>query len=110
MSQGASLTWQERVLVEMHRQKMSTRKVVVEARRLGLKVSNGTLAEAMSGKLKPPHDRIVAAYSIVLNKHPDELGFHREPLTELGYLAYEAHAAGLGPAGGREEDRRSRAA
>jgi hypothetical protein len=87
--QGASLTWQERVLVEMHRQKMSTRKVVAAARQRGLKVSNGTLAEAMSGKIQP-HDRIVAAYSIVLGIHPDELGFVREPLTELGYLAFEA--------------------
>lgn len=100
--QGTSLTWQERVLVELHRQRMSTRKVVVAAKRRGLKVSNGTLAEAMSGKI-PPHDRIVAAYSIVLGKHPDELGFQREPLTELGYLAFEAVYPDytFGSAGGR---------
>jgi hypothetical protein len=87
--QGASLTWQEWVTVEMRRQKMSTRKVVAAARKLGLKVSNGTLGEAMAGNIEP-HDRIVAAYSIVLRKHPDELGFQRTPLTELGYLAFEA--------------------
>jgi lambda repressor-like predicted transcriptional regulator len=98
-SQGASLTWQERVLVELHRQHMSTRKVVVEAKRRGLKISNGTLAEAMTGKI-PPHDRVVAAYSIVLGVHPDELGFERTPLTELGYLAFEGVHSGY-PLDGR---------
>jgi lambda repressor-like predicted transcriptional regulator len=89
--QGASLTpkdWQERVTLAMRRQHMSTRKVVAKARTMGLKVSNGTLAEAMTGKIEP-HDRIVAAYSLVLGIHPDELGFTRSPLTELAYLAFE---------------------
>jgi hypothetical protein len=89
-SQGASLTWRERVLVEMDRQHTSTRQVVAEAKRRGLKISVGTMAEAMTGKMRDgPNDRVVAAYSLVLGKHPDELGFRRWSGTELGYLAFE---------------------
>jgi hypothetical protein len=87
-SQGASLTWRETVLIAMDRQHTSTRQVVAEAKRRGLKISVGTMAEAMTGKV-PPSDRVVAAYSIILGIHPDLLGFTRSPLTELGYLAFE---------------------
>ena len=89
-SQGASLTWRERVLVAMDRQKTSTRQVVIEAKRRGFKISVGTMAEAMTGKMRDgPNDRVVAAYSLVLGIHPDELGFRRWEGTELGYLAFE---------------------
>jgi hypothetical protein len=92
--EGASLTWRETVLVVMDRQHTSTRQVVAAAKRRGLKISVGTMAEAMTGKI-PPNDRVVAAYSVVLGVHPDELGFTRSPLTELGYLAWEAvHGSG----------------
>jgi hypothetical protein len=102
-TQGASLSWRERVLVAMDRQHTSTRQVVIQAKRAGLKISVGTMAEAMTGKV-PPSDRVVAAYSIVLGIHPDELGFTRSELTELGYLAYEASTLGLPPIGRRDED------
>lgn len=99
-TQGASLSWRERVLVAMDRQHTSTRQVVIAAKRAGLKISVGTMAEAMTGKV-PPSDRVVAAYSIVLGMHPDELGFKRSPLTELGYLAFEAVNGGS-EVGGRQ--------
>lgn len=89
-SEGASLTWRERVLIAMDRQHTSTRQVVLAAKARGLKISVGTMAEAMTGKIKDgPNDRVVAAYSIILGVHPDELGFRRWELTELGYLAFE---------------------
>jgi hypothetical protein len=86
-SEGASLTWRERVLV-------------AEAKRRGMKISVGTMAEAMTGKVAPS-DRVVAAYSIILGVHPDELGFTRTPLTELGYLAFERVYPGDDVAGDR---------
>jgi lambda repressor-like predicted transcriptional regulator len=97
--QGADLTWREQVLVAMDRRGTSTRRVVADAKARGLKISVGTMAEAMTGKV-PPNDRVVAAYSIVLGIHPDDLGFERSPLTELGYLAFEA-VHGQGGDGGR---------
>lgn len=86
--QGESLTWRERVLVELDRQHTSTRQVVIKAKARGMKISVGTMAEAMTGKV-PPSDRVVAAYSIILGVHPDKLGFKRSELTELAYLAFE---------------------
>jgi hypothetical protein len=100
------LTWQEEVLVELHRQHMSTRKVIEAAKARGLRISSGQMAEAMTGKLKGgPDDRVVAAYSIVLGVHPDLLGFTRCPRTELGYLAFEAvHPDRVPREGGRLRD------
>ena len=91
-SEGASLTWRERVLIAMDRQKTSTRQVVIEAKRRGFKISVGTMAEAMTGKMRDgPNDRVVAAYSVVLGIHPSDLGFRRWELTELGYQSFELH-------------------
>ena len=81
--------WQETVKLAMGRQNLSNRKLVIEARKLGLKISGATLSQAMHGNI-PPHDRVVAAYSLVLGIHPDLLGFERKPLTELAYRAFEA--------------------
>jgi hypothetical protein len=103
--EGASLTWQERVKIAMWRQHTSQRDVVAAAKNLGLRINTGTVSEAMSGKM-PPNDRVVAAFSIVLDIHPDDLGFKRTKDTELGYLAYEAVKRGA-PTGGKLEPGRA---
>lgn len=104
---GTSPNWRdhwreqrERILIAMDRQGMSTRQVVMQAKAKGLKISVGTCAEFMTGKV-PASDRVVAAYAVILGIHPDDLGFHRYDLTELGYLAYEAIFPDAHVTGGR---------
>jgi len=82
------MSWKERLAVEFVRKETTLYQTIQEARERGFPVNKSTASEIWRGR-QAPTDRFVAAVSVVLEVHPQDLGFERTPTTELGFRAYE---------------------
>jgi hypothetical protein len=92
-AQEGALSWKERLYVQFARQGTTMEGVIRDAAGRGLRLNRNTASKILRGRMAP-NERFVAAVSVVLNVHPEDLGFERSPVTELGFRAYEAEHPG----------------
>jgi hypothetical protein len=88
-AQGNGLSWKERLYVQFARQDTTMEAILRGAAARGLRLNRNTASKILRGAMAP-NDRFVAAVSVVLGIHPEDLGFDRSPATELGFRAFEA--------------------
>jgi transcriptional regulator with XRE-family HTH domain len=82
------LSWKELLYVQFARQNTTMEGIIRNAAARGLRLNRNTASKILRGD-RAPTERFIAAVSIVLNVHPEALGFERNPVTELGFRAFE---------------------